>query len=194
MLQYEGEEEFLNSRPRDGSHAIKIGSQWLDILYIDRGAPVTLIAFHSAATSRIRKLPYFTGRSTAEALGWNLIAPSDPSLQLGDVDLTWFLGGRGTGPLSKRLVPVLRHLLGETHPVLLGSSGGGYAAVLYGHYFPDSTVVALNPRLDMRSRPKAPIGQYLKVCHQSKYPLNQNSVRRKYVVENLGDLYRGVLL
>lgn len=74
--KYRNEDEFLGIHPRGGMHAIKVGTQWLDVLFVDRGSPITLVAFHSAATSRIRTLPYFTGRGTAEALGWNLIAPS----------------------------------------------------------------------------------------------------------------------
>lgn len=188
-ISHKNEEEFLRTRPRDGVHAIKVGTQWLDVIFNDRSSPMTLVAFHSAATSRIQKLPYFAGQGTAKALGWNLIAVSDPSLQLGDIDLAWFLGGRGTGPLRDRLSPVIRHLLGDTHPVLFGSSGGGYAAILYGQDFPDSTVIALNPRLDMGSRPEPAVQQYLSVCHQSARRLNMQAVRRKYVTENLGDLY-----
>lgn len=186
---YENVEKFLYSRPRRGAHAIRLGAQWLDVLYEDRGAATTLVVFHGAASPRIRKLPYFTGRGTAEALGWNLIAVSDPSLALGDVDLAWFLGNRPIGLLPPLLAPVIQHLLGENQPVLMGGSGGGYAAILYGQYFPDSQVVAMNPRLNMLARPEPAVLQYLEACHKSSMQISWKAIRRKYVVENLADEY-----
>ena len=187
--EYENIDQFLYSRRRSGAHAIKIGNQWLDILFENRGSDTTLVAFHGAASDRIRTLPYFTGRGTAESLGWNLIALSDPSLTLGEVDLAWFIGNRVLGLLHKKLSPLIHHLLSATHPVLFGGSGGAYAAIWFGQDFPGSSVVVFNPRLNLSAPPKAAMLTYLRVCHKSERPVSLRTIRRNFVTEDLGEFY-----
>lgn len=186
---YDSGDKFLYSRRRSGAHAIRVGDQWLDILFEDRGSEITLVAFHGAASDRIQTLPYFTGKGTAESLDWNLIALSDPSLALGEVDLAWFLGNRAMGPLHQKLSPLIRHLLGETHPVLFGGSGGAYAAIWFGQDFPDSSVVVFNPRLNLSAPPEAVMGTYLEICHRTVRPVSPRTIRRNFVTEDLGEYY-----
>ena len=146
-------DSFLAARPRSGTHAIATGTEWLDILYKDRGADSTLVCFHSALTTRVQVIPSFSGIQVSEDLDFNLIALADPALACGDVDLAWFLGTRGMGPLTERLPTIVRHFLGDRKAILFGASGGGYAAVLFGQYFVDHCVVAVNPRLDLTTSP-----------------------------------------
>ncbi|MEX3513707.1 MULTISPECIES: hypothetical protein [unclassified Corynebacterium] len=98
----------------------------------------------------------------------NLIAVSDPTLAKGDIDLGWFAGDKDTGPLPETLGPLIQHAaesLGTSRLILFGPSGGGYAAIVFGTMFPDSVVLAVNPRLDLNARPKARLEKYLEVAH-----------------------------
>lgn len=187
--RHESLDKFLYSRPRAGLHAFKVGAQWIDVLFEDRGSPTTLVAFHGAASSKVQTLPFFTGRGLADSLGWNLIAPSDPSLALGDINLAWFLGNRGMGPLRPKLSPTIHHLLGDTQPVLFGGSGGAYAAILFAQDFPGASVVVFNPRLNIEAPPKSAVDTYLEVCHRTKLPVSPKTIRRIFVVEDVADLY-----
>ena len=185
---YESENEFLASHPTSGPHAVMLGEQWLDLYYLDRGAPVTLIGFHSSLGDNMR-LPMFSGVMLARHANMNYIGISDPSMVMGKIQLAWYLGNRISGPLRSRLVPMIRHLLGDTHAVLFGASGGGYAAVLYGQDFPGCTVVAANPRLNMLHKPAATVDLYAKICHSVVDPAAIDRIRTEYFVEDLGELY-----
>lgn len=182
-------DSFVSVRPRSGTHAIAIGTEWLDILYKDRGSDSTLVCFHSALTSRVQVIPAFSGLQISEDLNFNLIALADPALACGDIDLAWFLGTRGMGPLTERLPAIVRHLLGGREAILFGASGGGYAATLYGQYFADQCVVAVNPRLDLSSSPTPDMTGYLKVAHSCKSAAALARAKSKFVPKPLKDLY-----
>ena len=183
-------DEFLASNPQAGTHAIKAGKQWLDILFEDRGSDTTLVSFHGAATSKIKRLPYFSGKGIAESLGWNLIALSDPSLMMGDIDLAWFIGNRAIGQLRDRLSPAIRHILGSTKPVLFVGSGGAYSAIWFAQDFPDCSVVVFNPRLHLSAKPESAMPTYMSVCHKTSKPVSPRAIRRNFVVEDLGEYYK----
>lgn len=189
-IVHASEAAFLSAAPAPGIHAIQVGTEWIDVSYIDNGAAQTLVCFHSALTEQSPTLPVFSGRNVAALAGLNLISVADPALTKGDIDLAWFLGTRGLGVLRKRLSPIIHHLLNGRRAILFGSSGGGYAAVLYGQDFPGQTVVAVNPRLNLLSRPRAAVGAYLRVAHGAVGTTPAQRVRRAFVVDNLAELYR----
>lgn len=189
---HSGEMDFLLSPRTAGPHSVNMGGQWLDLLYVDRGASATMIGFHSSLTVS-GKLPMFSGGALAAESGMNYIGVSDPSIPMGVVPLAWYLGNQEIGPLRPRLVPLLHHLLGSSHPVLFGASGGGYAAVLYAQDFPGCTVVAANPRLNMLNKPAPTMLRYAQVCHGAEGRTAIKRVRSTFVVEDLADLYPGGL-
>lgn len=192
-ITHESVEAFINTEPLSGSHAIAVGTEWLDVKYVDRQAETTLVCFHSALTNRVRVLPAFSGTGVSEATGFNLVALADPSIACGDLDLAWFLGTRGMGPLPERLSLIVRHLLGSSSPILFGASGGGYASVLYGQHFPDQTVVSVNPRLDLTQPPLPDIMRYLRVAHSCKSAASLGRAKEKFIPPPLKDYYSGGL-
>lgn len=183
-------DEFLSSIPSSGAHAISLGGQHLDLLIEDRRSPVTLVVFHSALSPREETLPVFQGMGSAEFAGINLLALADPSLEMGDIDLAWFLGNRFIGSLRPRLLPVVNHVLkhlGSTRTILMGGSGGGFAAILFALDYPGCLVLALNPRLDLTAPPFAKVDQYLRVCHMATGPTSRERLRRTHVPDRLVD-------
>src|SRR5699024_8142349 len=149
-----------------GAHEIRIGDLYLDLLLESRRADTTLVVFHGALSSSHTVLPDFHGRGAASAAGVNLISLSDPSLQMGDVDVGWFIGDRTTGRLPRLFTPVITHALrslGGSQTMLMGGSGGGYAALSYAANFSGATVLLLNPRLNLSTSPFAKVDQYLRV-------------------------------
>lgn len=188
-LIYDNENEFLAVPRASGAHSVKVeGGQWLDLIYVDRGAPVTMVGFHSSLPESAT-LPMFSGGVLARTASMNYIGISDPSLVMGNLNLTWYLGNKDIGPLRPRLVPLVLHLLGDRKPILFGASGGGYAAVLYAQDFPGCTVVAANPRLNMLNKPAATVDLYAEVCHSAVGKAAIDLVRAEYVVDDLADLY-----
>lgn len=175
---------FLNSRVGPGAHSIAVGQHWLDLYIEGRSSHATLVMFHSALTLRQKSVPVFQGRSLAEQAGANLIAVADPSIALGDVDLAWYLGNRPMGSLPPLLGPLILHAawcLRTQRLILAGSSGGGFAAIMYGQSLVDSVVLAVNPRLYLSAKPVAAVSKYLQECHgaRSRTPLER--IRREFM-------------
>lgn len=188
--EYRGVASFLEAGIVSGAHSIKVGDQSLDLLIQNRGSRTTLVFFHSALTTRQPTVPVLQGRGITELAGINLLSIADPSIELGDIDLAWYLGNRWLGHLRPILSPVIAHVLsslGTEHTILFGSSGGGYAAINFGNDFPDSTVLAINPRLDLSTRPKAAIAQYLRVCHGAQSSTPMLRIRNDFVNDRVSD-------
>lgn len=63
--------------------------------------------------------------------------------------------------------------------------------MMYARDFPNCTVVAANPRLNMTApTPEARINEYAEICHGASTAAEIAEVRSKYVVEDIADLYR----
>lgn len=190
FTRHAGVKSFLGAPNVSGAHAIKVGNQFLDVLVEDRQSPTTVVVFHSALNERQETVPVLQGHGIAERAGVNLVSVSDPSIALGDVDLAWYLGNRSLGDLRKHLSPVIRHAvqaLGTERLILFGASGGGYAAVNFGNDFPESTVLAINPRLDLSARPHPQMGKYIKACHGASSPTPMLRIRRSFVTEQVAE-------
>lgn len=191
--QYASTNEFLGSAIKTGYHTVKIGTGKLDFLVINRGAPATLVVFHSALSDSVLTTPVLQGRGISAKTGMNLLAVADPSIELGDINLAWYIGNRGTGPLRPILAPLIHHALshiGSQRTILFGASGGGYAAASFGQEFPGSIVLAVNPRLDLAKRPAPKMVDYLRVCHQAMSSTPQQRIRSEFVTDNVADFYR----
>lgn len=185
---YDSVEKFTSEARSAGTHAIEIGGQFLDILIEDRKSETTLVVFHGALSETERLVPVFHGRRAADMAGVNLVAVADPSLTMGDVDISWFIGNRAIGKLEQYLVPILRHRIRSlrgSRTILMGGSGGGYAALSYAEHFPGSTVLIMNPRLNLLELPFAKVDRYLRVCHGAFSETPRARIRRDFVVDDL---------
>ncbi|APT94558.1 hypothetical protein CSTAT_04155 [Corynebacterium stationis] len=176
QFTYYSMEEYLSAQLQSGVHSIQIGSQIIDIYVENRGSNVTLVNFNAAANPSTKTMPSFRGSGLTEDVGINLIAVSDPTMVLGEIRLGWYLGNKDIGKLPPILAPLIQHALDSINTkrtILFGASGGGYAAVLYGQYFPDSIVFGVNPRLDLNALPKSATDKYLAAAHNNTDPTNQ---------------------
>lgn len=191
ITAHASEESFLADVRLDGAHSIAKAGQYLDVYIENRLSPTTLVVFNSALTDKVPTVPVFSGRSLARAAGINLIAVSDPSIGMGDINLTWYLGNRNMGPLRPALSPIIRHALESLRTkrtVLFGASGGGYAVANFAHDFPGCIAIAVNPRLNMGRRPIPDIPNYLKVCHRTVNSTPMKRLRGEYVIEEISSL------
>jgi len=173
-------------------HSISHGGTKIDVLTYDRGAYATLVVFHAALTKRAVSLPQLQGGKLAADTNCNLVAISDPTLLGNNLDLGWYLGNNKTGPLPPVLAPIIQQALdqiGAPRTILMGPSGGGYAAILYGQYFPDSIVLAINPRLDLGAKPASDWGRYLSEAHNANTNVQRIRVRKQYAVVRLREKY-----
>ncbi|MGP5048354.1 hypothetical protein [Glutamicibacter ardleyensis] len=188
---HESAKAFTSAPRKSGAHSVKVTALPIDLFIEDRGSATTLVVFHSALSERVSTYPIFQGRGLAESAGLNLISVSDPSIAMGDVDLSWYLGNRSQGPLRPLLSPLIQHALDSLNTrriVLFGASGGGYAVANFAYDFPGCIAIAVNPRLDMQARPAAVVSQYLNVCHNAKSATPMRRLRAQYVIEQVSSL------
>lgn len=194
QFKYSSQQHFLSAELQSGVHSIQVGPQIIDMFIENRGSPVTLVNFNAAAPRSATTVPILLGRSFTKDTGINLIAVADPTMAMGDKDLTvsWYLGNRQIGKLPPILAPLIQHALNSVNTkrtILFGASGGGYAAVLYGKYFPESLVLGINPRLDLNARPVAAIDRYLAAAHHATDPEIQEE-GRDFLPGKLSSLYK----
>lgn len=189
---YPDREYFLESNVGDGLHTIQAGNMLIDVLVKDNKADTTLVFFHASVTEA-STFPVLSGAGLASAAGVNLIAVSDPVLAYTEkVRLGWHIGVRTIGSFVQYATPVIQHVLsrlGSSRTVLAGSSGGGYAAMNFGQFFPDSIILCINPRLHLGSRPKANVASFVTNAFRVEGRTAFNRVYRQYITENVADFY-----
>lgn len=163
--EFQSLEDFYRDSPKTGAITINYGGHPLDLLHLDRGYDTTIVIFHAALVgSRVKSLPLFSGLRVTKDVPANIICVADPSIRFG-IELAWFAGNKDQ-PLQRDLPNVLRHLLSRYEQsqkmVFFGSSGGGFAALFYGHGFPGSIIVASHPQIRLSEYNPAVVDAYLK--------------------------------
>lgn len=137
---------------RPGTITIRHGGLPIDLRFDDRGHDVTIIIFHAALNRETAAVPAFIGGSFSEDIPANRIFVSDPSLAVDPaLRLAWYAGNAEQPDLQRVLPTILRHMIPSGQRVVLfGPSGGGFAALHYGPYFPGSITVPVNPQTSLR--------------------------------------------
>lgn len=121
----------------------------LEVLQVNRGSDVLIVAFHGALVRETTILPRFERLATLLNTEHNLLFISDPTLRLGDdLQLSWY-----TGWAELDLRPILAEwaikaakAAGAERIVFMGGSGGGFAALQVSAFVPGSTAVVFNPQ------------------------------------------------
>lgn len=194
--------DFVQSHTPNGSHAIRYGDGYLDLLIEDRSCATTLIMFHAAVLRNFDTLPMFVGRKITENIDANLIFVSDPSLEYG-INLGWF-GGDLNRPLQSDLPTVISHVLSgfkhHQYLMLFGPSGGGFASLYYSSVFPGSLAIPMNPQTNIKLYRKADVQAYsdaswggiavsdAQFC-SNVLPAYSNNIKNNVAyIQNLGDI------
>lgn len=195
-LLYPGVEFFLKADLHSGLHTIQYNGRLVDILIEDRGSDTTLVVFHANLPGPRSRVPAFQGGGLAASTGTNLVAIADPSVALGDLSLAWYLGDKWLGSAPQLIAPLIRHAVEQmksSRTILIGGSGGGYAAVNFGEYFPESVVLVMNPRLRLSGTPRPDLAKYLKVCHDVTGTTPAQRIMNTFMTRNLEDKFENGL-
>lgn len=107
--------------------------------------------FHGAADRSKRKIPFFQA-FLPETSELTQISIADTGLLCADdLAATWYLGHE-TLPLHQ-IIPALTQAISETlecpHPIFVGGSSGGFAALLFSYLHPNSVAVVANPQTNL---------------------------------------------
>lgn len=157
---------FIDEPIYSGIHAISYRAptehNLVEVMFLDRGAAATTVLFHAAVNYNEVTLPVFTGHQLTEHLETNLLYISDPCLD-NTTNIGWFTGDRSR-PLQRDLPRIIEHVHGDGPLVFFGSSAGGFAALYYSHFFPDSLAIVSNPQTDIGQFYKEHVQNYLATC------------------------------
>lgn len=145
----------LSSRPRTAQiHTVDCGPLVLPMALDPTRGNILTVLFHGALDRAKLRLPIFQRwRYQLELTAGPTMVIADPTLDLsGSMRLGWYLGTE-TVDLVPRIAASIRHAasaLGVEHVALVGSSGGGFAALQIGAHLPGAVVLAMSPQTDLR--------------------------------------------
>lgn len=122
---------------------------------LDPAAGETLtVLFHGAVDRGRSRLPMFQRWRFQTDLGAGpTMSIADPTLDLAaDLSLAWYLGTEATDltPIIAETINAAAASLGVKNIVLVGNSGGGFAALQVGAHIDNAVVVAMSPQTDLR--------------------------------------------
>jgi len=121
----------------------------LEALLLNNQSAVLVVALHGAMSAARTQLPRFEWLRTLSATEYSSLYFSDATLRLDqDLKLSWYMGWREVDlfPVMARWVLKAKSAVGASQVVILGSSGGGYAALQLATYVPGSLAIPFNPQ------------------------------------------------
>lgn len=141
--------------PSEGSsrYTYRISPELLvDILLENKGTDTLIVSFHGAVDRERGALPRFEWLNTLHKKPFSTLYISDPASNTHpELRLGWFLGTEETN-LHKALSTLIHHVQVTTEAknvLLLGLSGGGFAALQVSRYLPGSVALVFNPRTEI---------------------------------------------
>lgn len=121
-------------------------------LYVPGESKVLIVPLHGALVRENVTLPRFEWQAALAHRADHLLFLADTTLDHSDVlTLAWYIGTQ-KDDLTRKLATYIEHVakqLGIETVVLLGSSGGGYAAISIGTYLENSCSIAFTPQTNV---------------------------------------------
>lgn len=167
----------LRSQPQDVTFATTAAGDLL-LPWAARGGDgdTLLVKLHGAIQRQRMQLPAFMELTASKRGQRPFLLVQDPTLDADlDLRLGWYLGSTdqdGHVALAS-LIEQVRQALGLEHVLVMGSSGGGFAALQVAGVLPDSVALAMNPQT------------FLPHYHRSSANLAAKAVCGKHDVEAL---------
>lgn len=167
-IQHEALTSFTTSPLQAGLNTISYLGRTMDLLYAPPENPsdTILVSFSPAVTNPKITRPYFVGAGIFRTLNAHKLYISDPSLELNDeLKLAWFAGNSEQRTLQEDLAKIIRNVVqqsGAKNIIMVGTSGGGYAALYYSLQFPKSLAYVVNPQTNLLKYHKQHVAKYAK--------------------------------
>lgn len=124
----------------------------LDFLLSNRASNTLVVSLHGAVDRSRGSLPRFEWFKSLNATNYSCLFLSDPGLNAHpDLRLGWFLGNNSLN-LHEELAQIIQTIkakVGASKVILLGLSGGGFAALQISRLIHGSTALVFNPRTEI---------------------------------------------
>ncbi|WP_418606724.1 DUF6270 domain-containing protein [Georgenia sp. SUBG003] len=122
----------------------------LDGLLVRRNSDALVVSLHGALERSLYELPRFERLTTlAAGRAENLLFLADTTLGLrSDLNLAWYVGTESDNLTARyaKYIASLAEQTGVRRLVLVGISGGGFAALALSHMLPGSVALAISPQ------------------------------------------------
>jgi hypothetical protein len=191
---FESLDDFHKAPVPRGFITIDYNGSPLDVMNVDRGAETTVVAFHSALSPNMRTLPIFAGLGVTDGLETNVICISDPTLEYNDkLKIGWFLGNQHQS-LQRDLPAIISKIVDAQHArnlIFFGASAGGFAALFYSSFFPESLAIPLNPQVIVRDFPEESVFSYARTAFGAKGMEEARAYLTRQVTDDVRHVYRG---
>lgn len=154
VFSFDNLEDFRATPIRAGLSTINYNGNPLDVLVdLVEDAKTILMSFHPAATDPKTTRPYFLGKNLFGSIPAHRVYFSDPSLEMDDqLTLAWFAGNQQQQDMQAVLTVLITDLiekLSAKHTIMVGASGGGFAALYYSARVAGSLALVVNPQTDI---------------------------------------------
>lgn len=160
----------------NGVHTVNNGNYEIDFYVnnmdcVDRSLPL-LVFFNGAVSNREDKTgPFFSGLNISSQLKLPSLSFSDPSVDtISELNLAWYAGGSNSLDLRERIIYLIEwfHKTTERNIILLGGSGGGFAALsIIDSLKCPALAIVWNPQTSISLYDKEAVSRYLKLALNS---------------------------
>lgn len=171
----------------EGQHTYTIQAGGLALSFFaairpDGGARRLLVLLPGASARKAGHLDFQRHTWAGDYPGYDVVSVSDPSLKPdNDIGLAWFQNSAdrfGLDALAEAILTICA--AGNYAPddmVIMGSSGGGFAAMMLASRFPQARIIAINPQLNL---PKYNRTAYLKMLATCYPGLPETEVQTRF--------------
>lgn len=144
-----------------------------------------LVVLNAAVAQKNTHPPYFSGSKLASGFNGPVLSISDPGTHFSDVNLAWYAGTKAHPNLLSNICEVICTicLKASLKPLILGSSGGGFATLALAKSLTiESDCIVINPQTNIFRYWESHVRKYLEECHDLDYSsasekvLNQNGI------------------
>jgi hypothetical protein len=125
------------------------------------------VGFHGSIDRATKRIPVFERRSWLARRPDPFIVIADPSLELApELTLAWYTGTDEADivPTLRKIVRAAGQAVGASRTLLIGNSGGGFAALQVGRESADCVSVVFAPQIEVVRFHAQIVRQYLQHC------------------------------
>lgn len=165
----------LTNKLRDSGVYSLGGQDGLKIKSINRNTEYIMVSFSGAIVGRKQKNPpFFSFENVSKHLNISLIAFSDPTVDMGEeCSLAWYIGNEKMPQLHSVIANICDLVIRQTGKkiILVGGSGGGYAALSVHQLmddFANSVAYVWNPQTNIVNYSLSHVERFLAQAYKSE--------------------------